>query len=39
MVPRIKRFVLVGVFDSGMFDYDTQLAVHEPGRTRSASST
>jgi lipoprotein-releasing system permease protein len=26
MVPRIKRFVLVGVFDSGMFDYDTQLA-------------
>jgi len=26
MVPRIKRFVLVGVFESGMFDYDTQLA-------------
>jgi lipoprotein-releasing system permease protein len=26
IVPRIKRFVLVGVFDSGMFDYDTQLA-------------
>ena len=26
MIPRIKRFVLVGVFDSGMFDYDTTLA-------------
>lgn len=26
MVPRMKRFVLVGVFDSGMFDYDTTLA-------------
>ena len=26
MVPRIKRFVVVGIFDSGMFDYDTQLA-------------
>ena len=26
LVPRIKRFVLVGVFDSGMFDYDTTLA-------------
>ena len=26
MVPRIKRFVLAGVFDSGMFDYDTTLA-------------
>jgi lipoprotein-releasing system permease protein len=26
MVPRVKRFVLAGVFDSGMFDYDTTLA-------------
>jgi lipoprotein-releasing system permease protein len=26
MVPRMKRFVLVGVFDSGMFEYDTSLA-------------
>jgi len=26
MIPRVKRFVLVGVFDSGMFDYDTTLA-------------
>lgn len=26
MVPRMKRFVLAGVFDSGMFDYDTTLA-------------
>jgi len=26
MVPRMKRFVLVGVFDSGMFDYDSSLA-------------
>jgi len=26
MIPRIKRFVLVGAFDSGMFDYDTTLA-------------
>lgn len=25
MIPRVKRFVLVGVFDSGMFDYDTTL--------------
>jgi lipoprotein-releasing system permease protein len=25
MVPRMKRFVLVGVFDSGMFEYDTTL--------------
>ncbi len=26
MVPRMKRFVLAGVFDSGMFDYDSSLA-------------
>ncbi len=26
MVPRIKRFVIAGLFDSGMFDYDTTLA-------------
>jgi lipoprotein-releasing system permease protein len=26
MVPRIKRFVIAGVFDSGMFDYDQSLA-------------
>lgn len=26
MVPRVKRFVLVGTFDSGMYDYDTTLA-------------
>jgi len=26
MIPRIKRFVLAGVFDSGMFDYDQSLA-------------
>jgi lipoprotein-releasing system permease protein len=26
MVPKVKRFVLAGVFDSGMFDYDTTLA-------------
>ena len=25
-VPRIKRFVVAGLFDSGMFDYDTTLA-------------
>jgi lipoprotein-releasing system permease protein len=25
MVPRIKRFVVVGTFDSGMFEYDTSL--------------
>jgi lipoprotein-releasing system permease protein len=25
MIPRIKRFALGGVFDSGMFDYDTSL--------------
>jgi lipoprotein-releasing system permease protein len=25
MVPRIRRFVVAGVFDSGMFDYDTTL--------------
>ena len=26
MVPRIKRFAIAGVFNSGMFDYDTSLA-------------
>jgi lipoprotein-releasing system permease protein len=26
LVPRIKRFVVAGVFDSGMFDYDATLA-------------
>jgi lipoprotein-releasing system permease protein len=26
MIPRVKRFVIAGVFDSGMFEYDTSLA-------------
>ena len=26
MVPRMKRFVVAGIFDSGMFEYDTTLA-------------
>lgn len=25
MIPRMRRFVVVGIFDSGMFDYDTGL--------------
>jgi lipoprotein-releasing system permease protein len=25
MVPKMKRFVIVGLFDSGMYDYDTAL--------------
>ena len=25
LVPRVKRFVIVGVFDSGMFEYDSAL--------------
>jgi len=25
MIPRVKRFVVAGVFDSGMFEYDTTL--------------
>jgi len=25
MIPRVKRFVVAGIFDSGMFEYDTTL--------------
>ena len=32
MIPKVKRFVVAGTFDSGMFDYDSGARLHEPRR-------